>query len=661
MALVTVVGLLTFPAPTDARAGAQENDTSSIGLASQTPWVGAGGEFTLGLDVKSDRPPGDLEVTVTVFPAVATRSDLGLTFTGRTTGDPVAGPLPYSLAPQPGPAGRLAETGPGGTTVVRLGLQDPAQPRDPNRALLPSRDGVHPVRVELRDRVESAVLDRFVTYLIHLPDAHTAPKLGMALILPVHAPPAIGPDGERREPDARRAAALSAALGALGNSPISLAPTPETVDAHAAASDERNAGALDALRRAATQYPFLSSSYVPANLAALLDAGLDAEAGAQVERGAAALEQSLRVRPDTRTWAATEPLDERTVEVLRSRGVQRVVAVEPILEPVTDQKVTLTRPFLLEAEGDPLPAAVADAGLALHFDNEDNQVLLANRLLADLAVLYLDLPGREPRGVVAMAPRAWTPDRVFLSTVLTGLTQSPIAEAISLEQLFTSVPLARAGSRPLVRHTSSGATDGFQGLATAIRSARERIESFRALLGPDSSAPLAMEQRLLTAQSADLRTTRARSAYLSGVERGIADHLGSIRMPEGRSITLTSRRGEIPVTFQNRTGSAVRVVVKVQSDKLEFPGGTERTVDLVRRNTTERFTVVARTSGAFPLRITLESPDGGLVVGRARLTVRSTATTGISVAVSLGAAGFLAVWWARHIVRGRRARRLVPA
>ena len=109
------------------------------------------------------------------------------------------------------------------------------------------------------------------------------------------------------------------------------------------------------------------------------------------------------------------------------------------------------------------------------------------------------------------------------------------------------------------------------------------------------------------------------------------------------------------------TPFAPKVIVTVQSDKLEFPDGSTRPLELTRRNTTERFSVVARTSGAFPLRITLVSPDGNLTIGRARLTVRSTAASRVSLAVSVGAALFLAIWWGRHVVRGRRAKRLVPA
>ena len=100
------------------------------------------------------------------------------------------------------------------------------------------------------------------------------------------------------------------------------------------------------------------------------------------------------------------------------------------------------------------------------------------------------------------------------------------------------------------------------------------------------------------------------------MEDGIASKLADIRMPEGRSITLTARTGEIPVTFQNRTGFAGAGGGEgARATSWTSPTGTDRDLDLTRRNTTERFAVVARTSGAFPLRITLESPDGNLVIG----------------------------------------------
>ena len=91
------------------------------------------------------------------------------------------------------------------------------------------------------------------------------------------------------------------------------------------------------------------------------------------------------------------------------------------------------------------------------------------------------------------------------------------------------------------------------------------------------------------------------------------------------------------------------------------PNEITRKLDLVRRNETARFAVQTRASGAFPLLVTLQSPDGSLIVSHTQITVRSTAASGVGLLLS-GAAGlFLLIWWGRHALHGRRARRLVPA
>jgi len=71
--------------------------------------------------------------------------------------------------------------------------------------------------------------------------------------------------------------------------------------------------------------------------------------------------------------------------------------------------------------------------------------------------------------------------------------------------------------------------------------------------------------------------------------------------------------------------------------------------------------VESKASGAFPVDVAVQSPDGSLVVGTARYTVRSTAISGVGLLLSIGAGAFLLLWWARHWRGIRRARRLVSA
>ena len=49
--------------------------------------------------------------------------------------------------------------------------------------------------------------------------------------------------------------------------------------------------------------------------------------------------------------------------------------------------------------------------------------------------------------------------------------------------------------------------------------------------------------------------------------------------------------------------------------------------------------------------------DGGVLLAEGRYTIRSTAVSGVGVVLTIGAAGFLALWWGRHLRRARRERR----
>ncbi|MEN3314426.1 MAG: hypothetical protein V7605_660 [Acidimicrobiaceae bacterium] len=648
MAVVTALGSFTLAGATATTKPPPPPAMGSMTLVYQSPWVGASGDFSVRLHVERPTGPADPEVAVTIYPAVATRSEFAVTLSDKITTAP-------AIAPQTFPLSSLVADGGGtGDVTVALHLVD--------RLSLGRADGVFPVRVDLRDRPGGRMLQRVTTHLVYLPIVPTGAKLGMALVLPAHANAGLPPSGGRQLQGADDLAALSSGLDALRTTPVALAPTPETLATLAASSDDKAAATLKALQQRSGSVTVLAGTYVPTSLPALLAGGLTTDATTQVVRGSDTIADTLHVRPDAHTWMAQGALDDASIALLGQRGYDRVVTRDTDLKPVTSQKLTVTQPFQLSGGARQVPAVVADPGLSGYFDNAVPPALAANHLLADLAVVYLDRPGTDSRGVVAMAPPTWRTDRQFLDTVVAGLGQNPIAEAISLDGLFTGVSQAKADSgRPLQRLVAPPVPGGLADMVPALRTGRTRLDALGSVLGPGTADHGNLDERLLLAESTDLRTNRQRQAYLDAVLSGIDTQRQDIRMPGGRSITLTARAADIPVTFQNRTGLPARVVVKVQSDKLDFPRGNTQTLDLTRQNTTQRFSVVSRTSGAFPLRITLESPDGNLVIGQARLTVRSAAASGIGLVVSLGAAAFLAVWWGRHALKGRRARRLVPA
>jgi hypothetical protein len=159
--------------------------------------------------------------------------------------------------------------------------------------------------------------------------------------------------------------------------------------------------------------------------------------------------------------------------------------------------------------------------------------------------------------------------------------------------------------------------------------------------------------RLLIAESSSLDAS-ARRAYVAGLTKALAEERRKFLLPTGGSVTLTARRGGIPVTVGSLAHYPAHVLLQVASDRLKFPGGSTKAITLSHRNTTQRFTVQSLGSGAFPLRVLLKSPDGRVVLGESRLTIRSTNASGVGVGLSLGALLFLVIWWIRHH-RGVRA------
>ncbi|MBV8297225.1 MAG: hypothetical protein JO085_10340 [Acidimicrobiia bacterium] len=657
--VAVVAAVASAPAlvlPNAAAAAEPQASKPAITLTAQSSWVQPGGAFRLGLHVDGVTDPGTVEVVLDTYARLTSRSAFA-----QTTQDRAVGAL---LDVTSTPLNDLGVDANGNLTATLL-FQDPALPREPGRLLL-TQDGVYPLRVELREMGGGPVLDHFTTHIPYFPATRTGSKLDLSWIVPVHAPPSIRADGTRKMTSARDLETLSLALEAAPV-PLVIAPTPETVQALAASSDSAAVGALASLRRAAAHRQVVTGSYVPTNLPQLIAGGLQGEADLQVQRGDEQLTQLLKVPVDNTTWASEEPLDDASVSRLRDLGITQLALPETSLSPL-QSRLTLSRPYLVDAhQGRHSEAVSIDPGLAGHFRNDGNQVLEAHQFLADLAVLYYDQPGGPQRAVVAYTPSGWHPDRIFLDTAMAGLTDNPVIEPVTLSSLFDSADKLRGNSgAPLVRRMV-GAPRNISLPIAATRSARQRLNTFKSIVDDDNPVYTVLDEQLLAANSSDLRGSRQR-AYITGVGHTLDAELSRIQTPAG-SIRLTARGGEIPVTFRNSTGYPVHVVVTMRSDKLEFPGGggshplneITRRLDLVRRNETDRFAVQTRASGSFPVLVTLQSPDGSLIVSHTQITVRSTAASGVGLLLSAAAGLFLLAWWGRHIAIGRRARRLVPA
>jgi hypothetical protein len=300
-------------------------------------------------------------------------------------------------------------------------------------------------------------------------------------------------------------------------------------------------------------------------------------------------------------------------------------------------------------------AFVADDALAARL-TATGGALDAQRFLAELAIIWMQDIGTE-RGVVVRLPETAALDAGTVNAALDGMATGGAVETMSVADLF-----ARLGSSDTVPPVAELAPyeggDSLDAVGGALVRAQSRIPALAGTLN-DAELVNSLQRSLLVALGEETPADQ-RHRYVTRVDRVAEKLAAEISAPDDFQITLTARDGTIPLTLTNDTGQKVQVAIRLDSSQLTFPrGSTITNVLLEPGNTRLDLDVRTRTSGAFPLDITVTTPDGGLVLDTTTFTIRSTAVSGAGIFLSVGAGLFLLLWWARHWRTTKRSRRLV--
>jgi hypothetical protein len=655
--------------PAAAGGGAQDTDTglaAQVELVGQDAWTPIGGDLHLRVRVPEALATPDATLSLVAYQPIPTRSAFERVLQSQSTGsvlDQVVVPMEDLPA------------GPGGARPVTVGIESSGAARDPARLSL-RRTGVYPLAVEVRDENERS-RGRFLTMVVAVAVDLTgaasgvAERLGVAWTWPLTAGPSTLPDGS---PDPRVTNALrprgrlgrqAAALTRAGDLPLTLVPGPDTLEAwtHQGEDDPAIARGAAAVRDAAGRNQIVTGTYVPTDLPSLLAARLDSTVDAELVRGDETLARLLGTRPDVRT-AVARPVDGAALGRLRARGVDHVVIEGDAL--ATSSRAQPTRPFLLQPAptlipGGTMTAVAGDAAIERLLEGEATAALRAQHVVAALSIVALEEPS-SPRAVTIVNPAGFDPPDALLDALLTGLRGNPLLEPMTVDDVFTRIPLeTTSGGTPIARELAPYTPPAPPVGALEYSSTQTRLDHFRGLAGATDTVVLRGERSLLVCEASTFDTppgiTRAR-ATLKSIDVGIDAFVSRIRIPRPGVITLTSRSGEIPLTFRNDTGSTIDVYLELASAKLTFPDGATRTVRLPTKSTTVRVPVEARTSGTFPLQLSVTSADGSLPVANSTFRVRSTAFSTVGIMLMVGAVVFLVVWWGLHTRRSRRTRRV---
>jgi hypothetical protein len=643
-------------------------------VLAQSPWVGPNGDFRLELGVTA-RDPAHERILVQGYSRLTTRTGFDDALGGHVGGYVrYTATVPLSTVP-PDSAGGVDIDIPVNTTTSSSSFPE-------FEAV--GGSGVFPLQVGLYD--ESGVpqgqpITTFLVYAAGTPAQTGLPKLSVAIVLPVDAPPAVGRGGQLSGLPSDQSGAIASLVSVLAAHPgvtVSLAVTPQTLDelASGPAADRSTLVSLANLGRGPDQ--ILPTTYVSVPLNGMTAAGLRGELDRQLTTGSAVLAGVFGAAPQTVTWVSNQPLDDATWRALKQHGARNLIIPDDGLSqlPALSRQTTFALPAGLSGGG---LVYGADSGLTADFSNPGGPVLAASQLLAEMAMIQLETPGLT-RGVAVLPPAGWTARPAFVQTLLGGLEGHPLLGPVTASRLFSSAQPATV-QRSL---TGGGATPAY-GLSAAglaadaplLHQARHQIDGLSSVLPSDSKdtqQTARLDQELLTAESSDL-TEPERSHLLGQINSYAGRVMGEIKLPGASSITLTSTRGQIPLTILSAVSLHARVQLRVNSQRLIFrpftPAGghcqvlapTSEICDLTlsSQNTTVKVPVEARSSGVFPMEVSLWSPDGSQLLARERDTVRSTAVSGVGIVLIVLAILSLAIWWVRDLRHGRRRRSLVPA
>ncbi len=509
LVLATLVALVATLNGGPARA--QTTPGPSFVLTGQSPWTQPGGLILFRLHATN--VPAGSEVSLTVHDALRSRTAFD---------DSVNG-------------GRLPPT---------RGLSDVSfdslhtDPATGDRVLVyPTATltggGVYPLEVDLRSPADESIA-HFVTHVV-IADVGTDGKLTVgaplhvAWIWPLRADPAyvagkypINPTtlGDLRPTG--RLGRQAQQLAANTDVPLTLAPSPETLDAWrdlGAKLPELAPGAA-ALQLTAARNQVLAGPFVPLDLPSVLGNGLAGVVNSELARGIVTLESFFGTHLDPST-ALPGPLDDASLRLLQNASARQLVVEGDALTPVSE-RYTPAHPYKMQAvAGDDATAVTVlatDPGFEKFLSGDDPPALRAAHLLAGLALVALEQPSLN-RGIAIANPDRWDADPTFVTAALAGLRGNPLLEPDTVASLLDAVPTATvddaADGAPVYRQVSPYAAPATPVSLVQYQRGESDTQAVATLVGADDPRTTRDERALATSVAADWQNADGRGRRAS--------------------------------------------------------------------------------------------------------------------------------------------------
>jgi hypothetical protein len=577
-------------------------------------------------------------------------------------------------------------------------------------------DGVYPVLLNVNGAVDDPAgegeqrrVGELSTYVVQQPvepRARTAVAWLWPLVEPSHRTPSGGFRDDALADSVESGGRLDRALavierlpgsGTTGGTPATtvtlavdpalveelqlMAGGPYEVDGKAGRGTDAAAAFLERLVAVAAVHPVVALSYGDVDADALTAAGLPdvltrslpASAGdPPVESAAtAALGDTLHVRPRTDlAWAPGGSLRPDTAGFLQAAGVEQVILAASSLTDGDDavglsDATAAARTTVTTAAG-PLDTLVADptlGGLVGSAEETPGGARMAEqRYLAELAALSMQAPEGSEQTVLVAPPREVEAGPEGAGAMMADTSTLPWLRPATLTELAAGAP-APAGE--LSDPGDAGVLDP-AGMADVVASAAVRDDLAGAVVGDADTALRGYDAAISRASSATRRDAPEDFREVAGALRSAMEGLrGQVTLlaPADGTYSLGSSDAPLVLTVRNDLPMTVRVLLDVRtrgSRGLSIGHIEPQTLAPGQRSTLQVPTEL-RQAGTFAVRARLTTPSGGPLGDEISLQVKSTAYGPISLIITIGAGGLLALLFLRRLVnfvlRRRRAAR----
>lgn len=517
------------------------------------------------------------------------------------------------------------------------------------------RPGVYPVAIEVRRG--TSLVARTLTFL-YRPDQR--PRVRATVIVGQVHPPAHQPDGSIVvSSEMRRRLGELASMTALAGGALTAYVSPELLTALASSPDDADAALHEQLQTAVGGATLSAKPYSPVDPARLVSEQLGDELARQFRLGETATISAL---PGTRVqrgvFVARAALDASSADAMADLGIRTLVFADGA-PPASDIAPVGMMTAVEAGAGVGLKGVAAIDGVSDLLRDGRQPVIAGVRVAAELMMVRRDLlDGGHPADSIHLVVDAVDADPLDSTAVLTLVSALKRSSAVSIvgEAAIDDTPPVEDVTESLSPEPAAYPDRNMGAVMYTLVTRRAALAS---MLPADDGRLDRWEATLGLIPA--LEDPAVINDYVSAMQRDMNSLADAISISVGSTVTLGNRAGRIPLRLRNSLDTPLTVRVRVASAKLILGQGPRVFTVPATSAIDVSIDVKARSNGSFPVRVTLITPEGNVVVEpTATITARVSAIAGLGQLVSVSIGLVLLAWWFAHWRRSRRPEALPP-